>query len=146
MKSKISIILVFVISIPAFSQRDIKIITSDRNSLVIEYTPNYSDSIILPINNENYINVGLVNGYITNYNEWGAPAVPVRLMNIGVPSEYGNTIQVLSSTFKEISGKIIPIPKPTSNKGVDNFSYEINDNYLKYNNSNDLVSFGMGNG
>jgi hypothetical protein len=142
MKSKISIILVFVISIPAFSQSDIKIITSDRNSLVIEYTPNYSDSIILPINNENYINVGLVNGYITNYNEWGAPAVPVRLMNIGVPSEYGNTIQVLSSTFKEISGKIIPIPKPTSNKGVDNFSYEINDNYLKYNNSNDLVSFG----
>ncbi len=52
-------------------------------------------------------------------------------MNVGVPSEFGNTIQILSSTFKEINGKIIPIPKPDKYKGVDNVFYEINDKYLK---------------
>ena len=143
MKSKISIVFVLFFSISLFPQQsDIKVISSDRNSLVIEYTPNYADSSVIPINNENYINVGLVNGYIQNSDQWGSPAIPVRLMNVGVPAEFGNTIQVLSSSFKEINGKIIPIPKPEINKGVDNASYELNDKYLNYKNTEELVSFG----
>ncbi len=66
MKSKISVILVLLLTVSLYSQSDIKIVSSDRNSLIIEYTPSYSDSSVLAINNENYINVGLVNGYIQN--------------------------------------------------------------------------------
>ena len=113
MKSKISIVFLLLLSVSLFpQQRDIKVISSNRNSLVIEYTPNYADSSVVPINNENYIKVGLTNGYIQNSDQWGLPAVPVRVMNVGVPAEYGNTIQILSSSFKEINGKIIPIPRP----------------------------------
>ena len=143
MKSKISIIFVLLLSVSLFpQQRDIKVISSDRNSLVIEYTPSYADSSVVPINNENYINVGLVNGYIQDVDQWGLPAIPVRLMNVGVPSEFGNTIQVLSSSFKEINGKIIPIPRPRVSKGIDDFSYELNDKYSDYRNTEELVSFG----
>ncbi len=100
MKSKISVILIVLLSASLFAQSDIKIISSSRNSLTIEYTPSFSDSSYLSINNENYFNAGLINGYFQNQNNFGMPAVPVRLVNVGVPSEFGNTIQVLSSSFK----------------------------------------------
>ena len=142
MKSKISVILVFFLSMSLYPQSDIKVVSSDRNSLLIEFTPSYRDSTVIPINNENYINVGLVDGYVQNSDQWGAPAVPVRLINIGVPSEYGNTIQVLSSTFKEINGKIIPVPRSESYNGINSLSYKINEKYFSYENSEELVSFG----
>lgn len=142
MKSKISVILVFIFSITLYSQSDIKVISSDRTSLLIEYTPDYSDSSFITINGESYLNAGLVNGYVQNSNEWGTPAIPVRLINIGVPSEFGNTIQVLSSAFKQVNGKIIPKPTPVNYKGVDNFIYEINDKYNEQAVSEDLVTFG----
>lgn len=142
MKTKISGILFLLFAVTLYGQSDYRIISSDRNSLVLEYTPDYSDSLAIPINNFSFRNTGLVNGYYQNQNEWGNPAVPVRLLNVGVPSEFGNTIQILSSSFKEISGKLIPIPKPFRSAKINNTVYEIGQDYNKYRPSDDLVTFG----
>lgn len=64
-----------------------------------------------------------------------------RIIPIGVPDEFGNTIEILNYSYKELNGQIIPIPEMVP----DSISY-----HLIYNKSNDyynvesaeLVSFG----
>src|SRR3972149_20491 len=142
MKTKISGILFLLFAVTLYSQSDYRIISSDRNTLIVEYTPNYSDSLIIPINNFNYRDAGLVYGYYQDQSEWGNPAVPVRLLNVGVPSEFGNTIEILSSSFKEISGKLLPIPKPSKSAGINSTVYEISENYNQFRPGDELVTFG----
>lgn len=142
MKSKISVILIVLLTVSLYPQSDVKIISSGRNSLTVEYTPDYSDSAYQKINNENYFKIGLVNGYYAHLENFGMPAVPVRKITIGVPSEFGNTIQVISSSYTNKSGKIIPVPTPVSDDGISNGNFKISENYNSSKPADDLVTFG----
>ncbi len=142
MNSKFLILILLICAIPAFPQHDTKIISSDRNSLVIEYTPSYSDTSLVNINGQNYINLKLRFGSIPNPEKWGDPAVPERVLNVGVPSETGNTIQVINSSYKIVSGSIAPKPKLVKNGKMDNFVLEIGKNYSNYSPSKEIVGFG----
>jgi hypothetical protein len=118
MKSNISIIfLLFCITSRLFPQKDLNIVSSDFRSIVIEYTASYDTSKIRIDNNE-FIRIDLENGFVPDTLNWGEAAVPERSLNIGVPSGLGNTIEVLNSAYKELSGKIIPVGKPTIDKGM----------------------------
>lgn len=142
MKSKISVILFVLLTFSLYAQSDIKIISSDRNNLILEYTPDYSDSSIANVNGQFFFNTGLINGYYQNQTDFGMPAIPVRLISVGVPSEFGNTIQVLSSSFREVKGEVIPVPTPEKDKGINNSEYLISDKYFSQNSNDDLVTFG----
>jgi hypothetical protein len=142
MKSNISIIIpILWITTRIFPQEDIKIISSDFNSIVIEYTASY-DTSILKINNQEFLRLNLENDHFPDGQKWGEAAVPERSLNIGVPSEYGNTIEILNSSFKEINGKLLPVGKPKMDKGMLVPEYVIGENYNNYINSEDLISFG----
>ncbi len=143
MNSKFLIIFLLIFSIHAFPQQDIKIISSNRNSLVIEYTPTFSDTSNISINGQNYINLELRFGFVPNQTKWGEPAVPERIINIGVPSETGNTIQILNSSYKIISGSIAPKPKMVKKNKMSAFNFEISNDYSNYTPSKDLVRFGI---
>ena len=142
MKSKISAIIILFICFPSFARNEIKVVSSDRNSIVIEYTPQYSDTSHIKINNEEFIRIDLNEGFYPSSGEWGMPAVLKRSVNVGVPSEFGNTIKVLNYSTKEIKGKLIPKPKMVRNKGLDNYVYEVNSSYNSYEDKDELVSFG----
>jgi len=142
MKSKISTILFLIICIPSFAQNEINIISSSRNSIVIEYTPSFTDTIHIKINNQDYFKINLKEGFFPNPEDFGTPAIPQRAINIGVPSEYGNTIKVLNYTSKEINFKLAPKPRMVKEKDFNNLVYEINNNYYNYQDNNQLVSFG----
>ena len=142
MKSKISTILFLVICIPAFAQNGINIISSNRNSIVIEYTPSFTDTAHIKINNQDYFRINLREGFFPDPENFGTPAIPQRAINIGVPSEYGNTIKVLNYTSKEINYKLAPKPRMVKEKDFNNFVYEINNNYYNYKDNNQPVSFG----
>ena len=105
MKSKISIILLFL-SIVAYSKSDYRILSSDQNSIVIEYTPRYIDTSITTIDNQKFRNIVLDFGVIPDPDAWGVPAIPERRMNLGVPVEFGNTIEVLNTQYVELDGQI----------------------------------------
>ena len=91
MISKIaSSILVF--SALLFPQQDYRIISSDQNSIIIEYTPQYLDSSIQKIDVQDFRNVEIAFGFIDESIAIGMPAIPERKFVIGVPSEFGNTI------------------------------------------------------
>jgi len=142
MKSKFLIIFILILTIRALPQQDIKIISSDRSSIVIEFTPLYSDTSYVTINGEKYLRINFQYGYISYVNKAGEPAIPQQNINIGVPSETGNTVQVISSTYKIINGNIAPVPKPEKDGKITNLVYEIGSSYNNYKAPDELISFG----
>ena len=110
MKSKI-LILLFFLSVTAYSEDDFRILSSDQNSILIEYTPVYLDTSSKVIDNRKFINVVLKFGYMPEPELWGLPAIPDRRFNVGVPSEFGNTIEVLNTKHMELQGAIVPKPQ-----------------------------------
>ncbi len=137
-------IFFFIVLTPfvLFSQQDVKIISSNFNSLVVEFTPYYYDTTSIKIDNETYTKALFRGGYIQNAQLYGEPAVPVKFINVGVPSEFGNTIEVLSSSFKLIKGELIPKPEIVKVKGVDDNVYKKSETYYNYKSSEELVTFG----
>jgi hypothetical protein len=143
MKSKISVILLLFISISCFGQVDSHILSSDFNSFVFEYTPKISDSNIVKIENEEYLYISF-KGNIFDDKITGNPSIPYYAFPLGVPSEFGNTIQVLSSSYKEISGKLLPIAKPVKIAGIPSRKFEKGDRYNSFNTVGaDLAGFGQ---
>jgi Peptidase family C25/Propeptide_C25/FlgD Ig-like domain len=141
MKSKISTIILFLVCLPAFAQDELKVISSDRNSIIIEYTPRIDDTSFIRINNQSFLKIDLSEGFY-GYESSGLPAIPQRSINIGVPAEFGNTIKVLNYTYKELNAKLAPIPRAIKDSVLNSNVYEINNSYYNYEDKNELVSFG----
>lgn len=142
MKSKIFFIFLLISVSYLYAQQDVKILSSDFNSATIEYSPLYVDTSFVETDNGKFRKVEILNGEVENLNDWGSPAIPVRKFSFGVPSEFGNTIEVLSSSYKEISGQIIPVPYVEPDSQFSSYIFKKNSNYSAINNNNELVSFG----
>ncbi len=142
MKSKIFLIIFLTTACILYSQSDVRIISSDFNSITIEYLPVYSDTSTKRINDVEYRNADLLFGVVGNYNEPGAPINPERRLSVGVPSEFGNTIEILSTMYKEISGQLIPVPFPVEDSMSISFEYKKNSEYELYKSNDELVTFG----
>ncbi|MHB1686185.1 MAG: type IX secretion system sortase PorU [Ignavibacteriaceae bacterium] len=142
MNSKISFLLLLAFAIPVFPQNDFKVISSDFRSIVIEYTPSYSDTSVVTINNQKFIKVSVRNGFASKPEQWGIPAVPLVNLNIGVPVESGNTIQILNSSFKTLSGEIVPKPKFKKSGKLNGFEYQVSSDYYNYKPNSEIISFG----
>ena len=141
MKSKISIILLFL-SIVAYSKSDYRILSSDQNSIVIEYTPRYIDTSITTIDNQKFRNIVLDFGVIPDPDAWGVPAIPERRMNLGVPVGFGNTIEVLNTQYVELDGQITPIPKLVKEGDIPASKFVVGDEYFSFEDNPELVLFG----
>ncbi len=139
---KLIFLLIILTPFVLFSQEDLKIISSNTNSLVVEFTPDYFDTMAINIKSQKFIKALFRSGYIQDSQNYGEPAVPVKFINIGVPSEFGNTIEVLSSSYKELKGDLIPKPEIIKVKGVDDNIFKKNEKYYNYKSSDDLVTFG----
>jgi hypothetical protein len=140
MRSKICIILVLACYFSAFSQEDFKVTSSNRNALVVQYTP-HVDTSHIKINNQTFIKMVLNEGYVAKPDERGMPAVPQANATIGVPAKNGNSIKVLSSNYYEIDGKVSPKPKIYKQNNMSSFEYGVSKNYNNFTNS-DLASLG----
>ncbi len=140
MYSKKLILLVLFFTIPLFSQSDLKVLSSNTNSIVIEYAPAYNIHERL-INNQTYLNISFGLGSEEISNNIGNPLVQARYLNIGVPSEFGNTIKILNSSYKEIDGKIQPTPRVEGREEKAGFIFEVGKDYYNYQPQTELVTF-----
>jgi hypothetical protein len=134
--------LVLVITVISLSQQDIRILASDQNSIIIEYTPQYVDTTLRIINGQEFRNIGLAYGYIDESTELGTPEVPERRLVLGVPSEFGNSIRVLSSAYRVLNGNVSPIPSYERENFLNTTKYEISPEYFNYSDFPELASFG----
>lgn len=111
MKTKFSLLFLFFVLNLVINAQDFKVLSSDQNSLVIEYNPIYGDTAFISSQGKQFVKVKLLGGYVENFLKSGLPQIQVRALNIGVPSEFGNTIQIVNSTFSSMSGRYLPNPQ-----------------------------------
>ncbi|MCU7526552.1 MAG: hypothetical protein HF308_18900, partial [Ignavibacteria bacterium] len=143
MKSKYFIIFTFILlaSSAVLASQDIKVISSGTRSLTLEFTPQYTDTSSVIINNQTFKRISFSGGEVLNLQDYGMPAISVRSFSVGVPGEVGNTIQVIGSDYIELQGRVAPIRKTVYKNGMLSYSDIISSKYNDYR-MNDLVSFG----
>ncbi len=140
----ISKILALVLAFTAISlsQQDIRVLASNQSSIILEYTPQFIDTSLRKINDQEFRSIGLAFGYVDESTEWGTPEIPERRMIIGVPSEFGNSIRVISSTYRILNGKVLPVASYEKENFLDAVKYEISPEYYNYIDFPELASFG----
>lgn len=142
MTSKVSLFFLLIFSYSIYAQQDIKIISSDFNSIVIEYTPLYIDTSLVKTDNGDFRKIEIAEGEISNVDNWGYPALQNRKIMLGVPSEFGNTIEILSSTYKLLQGEILPVPYPVPDSQLTSYEFKKSSDYSSSKSDQELVSFG----
>lgn len=141
MFSKISV-LFLLMSILIFPQNDIRILSSDTRSLVFEYVPQYTDTSIITIEGKDFRKVSFPGGITLEGSIPGSAQLKSRIINVGVPGEYGTTFEVMATTYKEITGQILPVPEVYNDGNFPPLKYSINENYYNSDFGEDLISFG----
>ncbi len=111
MKTKFSFLAAFLFISTLISAQDFKVLSSNSTSIVVEYTPVIIDTLSKRSEIGLFTGTGILNGVYSEKTAPGAPLLPSRLFNIGVPSEFGNTLQVLETRFYTLKGKPSPMPK-----------------------------------
>ncbi|MGE5354273.1 MAG: C25 family peptidase propeptide domain-containing protein, partial [Acidobacteriota bacterium] len=143
MRSKYFVFFTFILlsGVSIRASQDIKVISSDTRSLTLEFTPQYTDTSSVVISNQTFRRISFSGGEIHNPLDFGMPAVPVESFSIGVPSESGNTIQVIASEYTELQGRVAPVKKAVFKEGMISYADCISDNYGSYK-TQEMVSFG----
>lgn len=140
MKSKISII-VLIFPVFILPNDAVKVLSSDSRSILIEFSLSNLSTKEHIVDNQKFYDI-YFDGSFNQPAEWGEPAIPEYKLNIGVPVEAGNTIEILNTTYTEMDGRVTPIPKLQREGKLDAYKYEINENYYQYKPSDELVTFG----
>jgi hypothetical protein len=138
-RNSIIIFLFLILLVPVFPQ-DVKVISSDKSSIILEYLPDYKTPEVISINNKDYIKINIFSAGYNEASPAGSPLIPFKVLNIGVPSEFGNTIEVLSSTYKIIQGNLAPVPLYSPDGILNKFVYAISEDY--YSSETEIVNFG----
>ncbi|MGD8307550.1 MAG: type IX secretion system sortase PorU, partial [Ignavibacteria bacterium] len=94
------------------------------------------------INNRPFYKVSIAFGTLLNPENWGMPAVPERLINLGVPSEFGNTLEVIGTEYSDINGLISPIPQMVPEGELNKYVYSISKDYYNFEENPELLLFG----
>ena len=141
MYGKISL-YILLISILVFPQNDIRIISSDANALVFEFMPQYTDSSAMEFNGQNFVKVSFSGGSLLNEFDFGLPLLEQRVLNIGVPDEFGSTFEILSSSYQDIYGQILPIPSIIKDGEFPGFDFVVAPDYYNSSFKEELITFG----
>lgn len=116
MKSKFSILIIFSAFILVSAKSDIRVLQSNSSSLLVEYNPVISDSSLVTLSSGKYLDIELLNGIIDYDQNKSNPKLPYRYVNVGVPAEYGNTIELVSAESNFID--VAPIPLDINSKNL----------------------------
>lgn len=145
MNSKNSFLLFLLIFFPVISsaQNDIKVLQSDFNSLTVSYSPIYIDTSEIKIGTETFRKAELFAGSVLNPHESGKPNIQKRVIAVGVPDEFGNTIEILNYSYKEIEGQLLPIPEMVPDSISYHYVFSKSSDYYDVQ-PDELVTFGDG--
>lgn len=142
MISKISTFFLLMSFTFLFAQQDYKIISSNFTSTTIEYNPVYTDTSFVKTENGLFRKVEILLGSLVASAQSGNPAIQKRIMNFGVPNEFGNTIEIISASYKELDGRIIPIPTVIPDSQFFSYDFKPGTDYYSYKTDDELISFG----
>ncbi|MCX7875840.1 MAG: type IX secretion system sortase PorU [Melioribacteraceae bacterium] len=140
MKLKFSLIFLLFILNLIYAQ-DLKVLTSNQNYLILEYRPVIKDTITSTISGRTFTKLEIDGTFVENYKDFGMPQLQVKLFNVGVPSEFGNTIEILDSKSKTYISDYLPNPKVVKDSSITKQVEFVSENYNLFNH-NELIQFG----
>lgn len=141
MKLKFSLLFLFLFLNLFLTAQEIRVISSDASSSTIEYRPIVRDTITIKENGLTFLKLDFAGTSVENSSKFGMPQQPVRIINFGVPSGIGNTIQILSAESSTLNGMYIPNPYFEKDSAGYSSVYKINAGYHSYN-QNEVLAFG----
>lgn len=136
-----NIIIVILFSYSLLYSQDLKVISQDNDGITIQYILHITDTSLVSINNKDFLRIDILNGQFPEDFDFGSPAIPSRFDNIGVPSEFGNTISIINSTYYEINGEPIPKPFLKRSEEISEYIYEYNSEKYFNTSEKELVTF-----
>ena len=120
----ISILFLALFVINLFSQAadDITIVSRTENSLIIDWQPHGFKMDTLRFDKREVVHLSFENGEINGAP--GYPALPQRILTLGIPPEGDLSVQILSTNTKSLNNITIePVPYPYSEKEMSNNQY-----------------------
>ena len=141
MKTRFSIMFLFFVFNLLLQAQDLKVLSSDAGSIILEYRPIIKDTVNVSRNGLLFIRLDIPGTRDEKGWKAGLPQLLVKELNIGVQAETGNTIQVISSSFTSLSGRYIPNPTIIKDSSGNQFVYNVVPDYYKAT-ATDLVTFG----
>jgi hypothetical protein len=138
MIKKISVIFILLSISQVYAQKEIDIISSDHKSLLIEYTPGLDTSSVI-INFEQFYKLDMPGAQFPGVP--GVPSVPYISMPVGVPSEFGNTIEVIQTSHILVTGKVLPVPSIVRDNNLTAYEHSVGSSYYDTDET-ELASFG----
>ena len=115
-------LILFVKNVLAHSSSDIDIINQTQNSLILDWQPRQFKMDTLRIDNKDVVHLSFENGEINGAP--GYPALPQRILTLGIPPEGDLSVQILSSQSKSFNNVIVePVPYPYTEKDMSNNQY-----------------------
>lgn len=142
MKSKISLFFLIFFNLSILAQSDLKIISSDQRSILLEFIPFYTDTSLKTVDTQSFYSFDFSNSYLPISEKPGLPIQRERRFNLGVPDESGNTVEILTTESIERTGQILPYPKTVKDGDFNTFNYEKSSEYSSFKTEFALVSFG----
>ncbi|MDX9924391.1 MAG: type IX secretion system sortase PorU [Ignavibacteriaceae bacterium] len=143
MKYKFSLFL-FLVSASVLSAQDVRILSSNSNSILIEFTPVVIDTQIINSPSGRFYKFTVSNSFIDNKLEYGIPGILKRELNIGVPSS-SNSINIVSAEYSTINGLLAPKPFIKKVNGFPEYDYRVIPEYYNQLSSSpaELGEFGL---
>jgi len=107
-KTLSTLIAIFIISSPLLANDSLDIIESTNGGVTINYEPVVDLIDTIKIKNETYLKINCNRN--TLLSKPGEPLIPTRIVNIGIPLKAEVDVNIISTKFRSIEGKLLPAP------------------------------------
>ncbi|MDZ7331940.1 MAG: type IX secretion system sortase PorU [candidate division KSB1 bacterium] len=87
---------------------DVRILDASDQGITLELSPLIERIDTLRINQDIFLSIRLSNGSISG--DPGYPAIPTRVVNVGIPLEAEVTVKIIGVETQAFEGKLLPIP------------------------------------
>ena len=98
---------IFFFSAPEYGQ-EIKVISSNSSFLLFEYSPTFFRYNYICLIEWKFIRLLIPGTYTLKDNSINKYSLPVKQVNVGIPSEFGNTISIVNSEYSYLQGILLP--------------------------------------
>ncbi len=139
-KSKFLLVFFLFLYLNVSASDNVRVLGSDASSLLLEFNLKNLNLNERVIDNQKYFDISFASSMV-DLSEIGMPQIPYQVLSVGVPSEFGNTIQVVSFTKRELDGKLVPVPAQVKDNISVSSQYNISSNYFDQN-EGELIRFG----
>lgn len=121
MKIRFTSLIGGLLLIPAFfvfagtsagQYRDIQILQSDESGITLEFKPEYFRARTFVKGRRTYVDFNFYGSVSLGIEKMGFPNLRHRSLSVALPSERGNTVEVLGTEYEDVRNTVVvPIPK-----------------------------------